>query len=78
MLVRKKGQIIGFLRYADLSLKDPDTTPRSIVKANLTDRHLKILLQLYDASSDVAVLFDEDGQMRFVVTRRQLLQSLIK
>ena len=78
VLVRKKGRIIGFLRYADLCLREPRTRPRSVVKGIWTDRHLKVLLQLYDAGSDVALLFDEQGEMRYVVTRRQLLQPLIK
>ncbi len=78
VLVRRSGRIVGFVRYADLSA-DPvkvETTP--VVRARLTDRHLKILLQLYDAESDVAVLCDDRNNPRAIVTRRQLLQPLIK
>ena len=48
------------------------------MKGSWTDRHLKVLLQLYDGGSEVAVLFDDAGKMRYVVTRRQLLQPLVK
>ena len=78
VLVRKKEQIIGFLRFADLFRDEPITKPRPIVKGSWTDRHLKVLLQLYDGGSEVAVLFDDAGKMRYVVTRRQLLQPLVK
>ena len=78
VLVREGSEIIGFLRYADLCLCEPRTKPRPVIRGGLTDRHLQTLLRLYDAASDVAILFDERGQMRYVVTRRQLLQPLIK
>ena len=78
VLVRDSDQIIGFLRYADLCLSEPRTKPRPVIRGEITDRHLQTLLRLYDAASDVAILFDERGQMRYVVTRRQLLQPLIK
>jgi len=77
VLVRRNGRIIGFLRYADLCLSQPRIEPRPVIRGRWTERHLKILLRLYDAASDVAVLFDERGDMRYVVTRRQLLQPLI-
>ena len=78
VLVRKKGRIIGYLRYADLRLRVPRTKPRSIVKGSSSERHLSVLLRLLDAASDVAVLHDEQGETRYVVTRRQLLQPLVK
>ena len=77
VLVRSEGRIIGFLRYADLCLREPRTKPRPVIRGVITDRHLQTLLRMYDATSDVAILFDERDQMRYVVTRRQLLQPLI-
>jgi hypothetical protein len=37
-----------------------------------------VLQRLYAAGSEVGVLFDERGEVRCVVTRRQLVQPLIK
>jgi CBS domain containing-hemolysin-like protein len=78
ILVRRKGKIIGFLRYSDLCLSEPNLELRPVIRGKVTDRHLGVLLRLYDAASDVAMLFDERGEIRCVVTRRQLLQPLIK
>ncbi|MGB7345104.1 MAG: DUF21 domain-containing protein [Pirellulaceae bacterium] len=78
VLVRRSGRIVGYLRYADLCLAQPMSTPRSVIRGHMNDRHLKTLLRLYDAASDVAILFDDGGEMRYVVTRRQLLQALVK
>lgn len=78
VLVRSDDEIVGFLRYADLCLRQPRTDPRPVIRGEITDRHLQTLLRLYDAASDVAILFDERDQMRYVVTRRQLLQPLVK
>ena len=49
-----------------------------VIRGRVSDRHLRVLLRLYDAGSEVAVLFDERGDVRNVVTRRQLLQPLVK
>ncbi len=78
VLVRRDDKIIGFLRYADLCLKEPNLNPRDVIVGETTDRHLGLLLRLYDARSEVAVLVDEKGERQGVVTRRQLLQPLIK
>lgn len=78
VLVRRTGRIIGFMRYADLCVENPKLEIKPVIRGRVTDRHLRILLRLYDAASDVAVLFDEHGDMRCVVTRRQLLQPLVK
>jgi Mg2+/Co2+ transporter CorB len=78
VLVRRAGRVIGYLRYADLNRSESIDTPRSVIRGRVDDRHLKTLLRLYDAASDVAILFDDSGEMRFVVTRRQLLQALVK
>ena len=78
ILVRHQGKIVGFLRYSDLCLTEPNLELRPVIRGKTSDRHLGILLRLYDAASDVAILFDERGELRCVVTRRQLLQPLIK
>ncbi len=78
VLVRRTGRIIGFMRYADLCVENPKIELKPVIRGRVTDRHLRVLLRLYDAASDVAVLFDEHGDMRCVVTRRQLLQPLVK
>jgi CBS domain containing-hemolysin-like protein len=78
VLVRRGGRIIGYLRYADLVVRDPNPELRPVLRGRVQDRHLQILLRLYDAASDVAVIHDERGKVRSVVTRRQLLQPLIK
>ena len=78
VLVRKGGRITGYLRYAELCVREPDLKVRPVIRGSTSDRHLKVLLRLYDAGSDVAVLFGEHGEARCVVTRRQLLFPLIK
>ena len=77
VLVRRAGRIVGFLRYAELCSREPNLELRPVIRGKTSDRHLAILLRLYDAASDVAVLHDEAGGIRCVVTRRQLLQPLI-
>jgi putative hemolysin len=78
ILVQRKGKFVGFLWYADLCLREPNVKLKPVIRGHVTDRHLQILLQLYDTNRDVAVLFDESGTARSVVTRRELLQPLIK
>ncbi|MFK8112500.1 MAG: CNNM domain-containing protein [Rubripirellula sp.] len=78
VLVQNAGRIVGFLWYADLCIREPSLELKPVIRGQVADRHLHVLLRLYDASSDVAVLFDESGVARSVVTRRQLLQPLIK
>ena len=78
VLVRRGERIVGYLRYADLAVRDPQVELRPVIRGRVGDRHLQILLRLYDAGSDVAVMHDERGKIRAVVTRRQLLQPLMK
>ncbi|MGB7326304.1 MAG: DUF21 domain-containing protein [Rubripirellula sp.] len=78
VLVKKGTQIIGFLWYADLCVREPNLELGPAIRGKVSDRHLNILLRLYDAASDVAVLYDEHNRVRCVVTRRQLLQPLVK
>lgn len=78
ILVRRGGRIVGFVRYADVCVRNPKLETIPVVRARMTDRHLKVLLQLYDKETDVAVLTDDRNASRVIVTRRQLLQPLIK
>jgi CBS domain containing-hemolysin-like protein len=78
VLVRQAGRITGYLRYADLCVGEPLVEPIPVIRGRVSDRHLRVLLRLYDAGSEVAVLSDEAGDVRSVVTRRQLLQPLVK
>ncbi len=78
VLVRRGGKIVGYVKYTDLAVPDPKPVPTPVIRARVTDRHLKVLLQLVDAESDVAVMADERNVPRSIVTRRQLLQPLIK
>jgi putative hemolysin len=78
VLIRRGDEIIGFLWYADLCLGVPKMELNPVIRGRVEDRHLQVLLRLYDAFSEVAVLFDERGEVRGVVTRRQLVQPLIK
>lgn len=78
VLVRRSERIIGFLWYADLCVRNPRVEIRPVIRGRVADRHLQILLRLYDAGSEVAVLLDDRGEIRAVVTRRQLVQPLIK
>lgn len=78
VLVQQSGKVIGFLWYADLCVREPKVELNPVIRGHVSDRHLQVLLRLYDAGSDVAVLFDELGTAKSVVTRRQLLQPLIK
>ena len=78
VLVRREGKIVGFLLYAELCVREPNVESKPVIRGKTTDRHLDLLLRLYDGASDVAVLYDDREEMRCVVTRRQLVQTLIK
>ena len=78
VLVQRAGRIVGFLWYADLCTREPVLEWNPVVRARLEDRHLQVLLRLYDAGSEVAVLRGDGGVVKSVVTRRQLVQPLIK
>ncbi len=78
VLVRRGGRIVGFVWYADLCVRHPRVELMPTIRGRVSDRHLQILLRLYDAGSEVAVLLDDGGDVRSVVTRRQLVQPLIK
>jgi len=78
VLVQSDQRIVGFIWYSDLCVREPSTEIRPVIRGRVTDRHLQILLRLYDAGSEVAVLLDDRGGISGVVTRRQLLQPLMK
>ncbi|KAA5544670.1 DUF21 domain-containing protein [Roseiconus nitratireducens] len=78
ILVRRRTRIVGYLRYSDLVLADAKVEIHPVIRVPLTERHLPTLLKLYDAGTDVALLCDERGDARSVVTRRQLIQPMIK
>ena len=78
VLVKKNGRIVGFLWYADLCMREPKVELLPTIRSRVSDRHLQVLLRLYDAGTEVAVLMDDGGEVRGVVTRRQLIQPLIK
>ena len=78
VLVQRAGRIIGFHWYADLCVREPNPELIPVLRGRVSDRHLQVLLRLYDNGSDVAALHDERGDVKCVVTRRQLVQPLIK
>ena len=78
LLVRQGGRFVGYIRYADLAIRESEPKVIPIIRGRTTERHLGLRLRLYDSGSDVAVLQDERGEARSIVTRRQLLQPLIK
>jgi hypothetical protein len=78
VLVRRAGRIVGFVWYADLCASKPLRDWNPVVRSKVDDRYLQVLLKLYDAGSEVALLRGEGGIVKSVVTRRQLVQPLIK
>ncbi len=76
-LVGRKGRIKGYLRYSELETGD-EIEIRPVIRVGLADPHFTTLLKLYDAASEVALLCDEHGEPRSVVTRRQLILPLNK
>ena len=78
ILVQRGDRIVGYLRYSDLCVVNALLDIKPVIQGRSTERHLRVLLRLYDAGSDVAVLLDEKGTVHSVVTRRQLLQPLIR
>lgn len=78
ILVRRGERIVGYLRYSELTTGKEKVTVRPVIRVSRTERHLPTLLKLYDAASEVALLCDENGDARSVVTRRQLIQSMNK
>ena len=78
VLVSNSSQIVGYLRYADLFSEEASNRWHSICEAKAEDRHLRVLLKLYDTGSDVAVVRESNGIVKGIVTRRQLIEPLMK
>jgi putative hemolysin len=78
VLVRESGRIVGFFWYADLCGQAPLLNWNPVIRARVEDRHLQVLLRLYDAGSEVAILRSDGEAIKSVVTRRQLVQPMIK
>jgi len=78
ILVSQEERIVGYFRYADLLTTREPIHWQAISEAKADDRHLRVLLKLYDAGSEVALLKGEGGKPIGLVTRRQLLEPLIK
>lgn len=78
VLVRQSGTIVGFYWYADLCGRGPLLDWNPVIRARIEERHLQVLLRLYDAGSQVAILLTDDDAVKSVVTRRQLVQPMIK
>lgn len=79
VLVTRNDRIVGYVRYSELLLTgETEAEIRPVIRVRSTERHLTTLLRLFDAGSEVALLCDENDDARSVVTRRQLLQPMIK
>lgn len=78
VLVRRKNRVVGYLRYSEWVTGESKVEIRPVIRVKVTERHLPTLLRLYDAASEVALLCDENNQPLSVVTRRQLLQPMLK
>lgn len=78
ILVRHQEKIIGYSHYGDLSMKDESPAIHPVLHAKVEDRHLRLLLRMYDDAREVAVLHDDRGRVRGIVTRRQLVSPIVK
>jgi len=76
VLVKRRNRIIGCLQFAKLELQS-DPSLESVLECQRDERHLQVLLKLYEARSDVAVLLDAAGKPCRIVTQQQLLQSFL-
>lgn len=79
VLVGDRDRLVGALAYADLMHADDrgSAALQPIVFSSTTEKHLSVLLRLYESNAEVAVLVDPVGKKRWVVTRRQLTQPLL-
>lgn len=78
VLVIRDDRIVGYVRYSDLVIGVGPVEVRPVIRVGLTERHLTTLLKMYDAESEVALLCDENDDAESVVTRRQLMQPMLK
>ncbi|XZE55444.1 CNNM domain-containing protein [Planctomycetaceae bacterium SH139] len=79
VLVRSRGQIIGYYWYADLVTATDEQPPTllSVLRGSADQKHFSVLLEMCESESDVAILVSRDLNLKSVVTRRQLLQPLM-
>lgn len=78
ILVSDNDKIVGYLRYVDLLSAVRPIRWQAVSDAKVEDRHLSVLLRLYDVGSEVALLKGESGSLKGIVTRRQLIEPLMK
>lgn len=78
ILVRHRGKIIGYSHYGDLLNQQTTPVIHPVLHAITDDRHLRLLLRMYDNEREVAVLHDDRGRVRGIVTRRQLVSPIVK
>ena len=78
VLIRNRGRIVGYSHYGDLSNQADELVIHPVLHAKVDDRHLRLLLRMYDTGREVAVLEDDRGRPKGVVTRRQLTSPIVK
>jgi putative hemolysin len=76
VLVKRRNRIIGCLQFAKLEAQS-DPSLESVIECHQDEIHLRVLLKLYEAGSEVAILLDNAGKPCRIVTRQQLLQSFL-
>ncbi len=79
VLVKENAQIVGYYWYADLAAASDLTRPewKRVITGLQSQKHFSVLLELCETGSDVALLLNQEGSLKSVVTRRQLLQPLL-
>ena len=83
LLVRRGGRIVGCLNYVDLleaSQTDSEAAIkiRKVLHGRTGDRHLRMLVRMYDSGTEVAVMHDPKNRVSTVVTRQQLIGPLTR
>lgn len=76
VLVQRRKKIIGFVRFAQLHI-DQRVNIEPIVRCSQDESHLAVLYKLYDTGAHIAALVNAAGRTQAIVTRRQLLRSLL-
>lgn len=76
VLVKRRNRIVGCLQFAKLEVQG-NPQLESIIECQQDELHLRVLLKLYEAKSEVAILLDAAGKPCRIVTQQQLLQSFL-
>lgn len=76
ILVKRRNRIVGCVQFAKLKL-GLDVTIDPVIECQHDELHLRVLLKLYEAKSEVALILDGAGKPCRVVTQQQLLQSFL-